>query len=151
MFCDINHRGVLIEISQGKVKSLFFKIKRMMNIYKPVYQNLSHVSVDTDHNLSLLFFLDDFIVTWSVSINEMISGSWSLMGSLTSWTIFLSKERDFCLFSMICVFFSEIELALLLRSRLVISLPNTLLLLGAFLSLISIYELANYESSDLTV
>ena len=50
---------------------------------------------------------------------------------------------------MICVFFSEMELALLLLSRLVISLPNTLLLLIAFLSLLSIDELANYE--DLTV
>ena len=66
--------------------------------------------------------------TWRVKMKLNISSSYSLMGSFPSCDAFLSKDLDF-----LCSFpsrgFSEMEWTLDLRSRLVMSLPNTRLLL----------------------
>lgn len=94
MFGDVDDRRVLVEVSQGQIQGLLLEIEGGVYIDEPVNQNLAHVSSDVHHYFFLFFLLSESRVTWSDSMKERISGSWSMMGSVVYGMHRFSTERD---------------------------------------------------------
>ena len=80
MLSDFVLRGILVQVDQSQIESLFFEFKRLMNINKPIDQDLPHVRGDANHEFLLLFSLNEGRGTCMESIKVRIYCSYS-------WTV----------------------------------------------------------------